>query len=319
MPPASRRGVGCSCRVSGAGASPWPRLHARPGERSRRKKRGTKLVVRGACAWPRGSGRRHGFRRSAERKAPVRERGDGGGTGEAADEGGRSPRRAGAAGGDGRRQAHGAPETGRRDGTATRAAETAEACRDGSGGCPEARAGAGGGEAAAGGGKAAAAILRRLAAASDPPRLSVKGGLGGFSPQATGAKRQRRGGRKLAISARYRRAWPAQRAGGPARIRPLSCGRGRREQRRTRLPKSEAGSRGITAPVQAAGRAGDSRGALAGNAGVCKKTEPLVCHAAGGAFPARYPAGVRRRWVGLGALSVCLDPKLPLGSAVAEP
>ena len=61
MPPVVRREVGCSCRVSGAGVSPWPRLHARPEERSRRKTRGTKLILREACAWPHGSGKLHGF------------------------------------------------------------------------------------------------------------------------------------------------------------------------------------------------------------------------------------------------------------------
>ena len=287
MPPVVRRGVGCSCRVSGAGASPWPRHHARPGERSRRKTRGTKLILREACAWPHGSGRRHGFRWSAERKAPVRERRDSEGKGEAADEGGRSPRLAGAAGGDGRRQAHGTPETGRRDRAAARAAEADEACRDGSGGCPEARAGADGGEAQAGGGKAAAAILRRLAAASDPLRRPVEGGPGGGAPQAKERSDSDAGGRKLAISARYLRAWPAQRAGNV----PLPA----------RYP---------------AGVAAESSGARG-----CPKAKRAAAVSRAGAGGRGAPATPRgASWEQCSrSLSDCLDHKLPLGSAVAEP
>ena len=266
MPPVFRREVGCPSRVSGAGASPWPRPHARPDERSHRKKRGTKLVVRGACAWGHGSGRRHGFRWSAERKAPVRERRDSGGKGEAADEGGRSPRLAGAAGGDGRRQAHGTPETGEKDRAAARVAETPEACRDGSGGCPEARAGADGGEAAAGGGKAAAAILRRLAAASACCADPCKGVWGAAPPKPRSEATATRGGASWpsppAICGRGQRSEPETCPSPPAILRawPPRAAAPAAAQKRSGQPR-------YPAPVQAAGaRRRPPAALLAGNA-----------------------------------------------------
>ena len=91
-----------------------------------------------------------------------------------------------------------------------------------------------------------------------PPAAPTRArGFGGQRPPSQGAKRQRRGGAQaghlrplsagVASAASRKRAPP----------RPLSCGRGRREQRRPRLPKSEAGSRGIPRRCRRPGRAGD--------------------------------------------------------------
>ena len=319
MPPVVRRGVGCSSRGSGAGVSPWPRHHARPGERSRRKTRGTKLVLREACAWPHGSGRRHGFRRSAERKAPVRERGDGGGTGEAADEGGRSPRRAGAAEvpGDGRltERRRRDEETGLPRGWPKPRKPAATAPE----GAPRLALGPMEGRR-----KRAEARRQPLSCGDSPPPPTRcadpwKGVWGAAPPKPRSEATATRGGASWpsppAIRGRGQRSEPETCPSPPAILRawPPRAAAPAAAQKRSGQPR-------YPAPVQAAGaRRRPPAALLAGNAGVCEKTEPVVCRAAGGAFPARYPAGVRRRWIGLGALSDCLDLKLPLGSAVAEP